>query len=196
MSKHVGLEIYIFFKEKKEEEKSTFSVQIFAKKFLQLWEFNPSQANHSTGCNRLLFTLNEYELVMIPRPVVTCIYCCIYPSSCGSKYKYAAVAAAFFNYEKNPMNFRNSVQAPFTLVAVRTEKSHFYLISFQMEAVSLIILIVFHFCHLFENSVLLHLICPLVSLIFSNTPFAFLPAFVLWADICNDSKMSLLRGKS
>lgn len=86
---------------KKKEEESTFSVQIFAKKFLQLWEFSP-QANHSTGCNRLLFTLNEYKLVMIPGPVVTCIYCCIYPSSCGSRYSYAAGAAAFFNYETTP----------------------------------------------------------------------------------------------
>lgn len=89
-------------KKKKKEEKSTFFVQIFAKEFLQLWEFSPCKADHSTGCNRLLFTLNEYKLVMIPGPVVTCIYCCIYPSSCGSKYSYAAVAAAFFNYEKTP----------------------------------------------------------------------------------------------
>lgn len=92
--------IHFLKKKKKSKKKSTFSVQIFAKKFLQLWEFSPSQANHSRGCNRLVFTLNEYKLVMIPGPAVTCIYCCIYPSSCGSKqlYSYTALAAAFFNY--------------------------------------------------------------------------------------------------
>jgi len=119
----------IYFLKKKKKEKSTFSLYIFAKKCLHLWEFSP-QANRSTGCNCLLFTLNEYKLVMLPGPVVTCIYCCICPSSCGSKYSYAAVAAAFFNCEKPPVNFRNSIQAPFTLVADPTEESHFYLISF------------------------------------------------------------------
>lgn len=63
----------ISLKKKKKEERDTFSVQIFANEFLQLWELNPSQANHSTGCNCLLFIINEYKLVMIPGPVVTCI---------------------------------------------------------------------------------------------------------------------------
>lgn len=72
------------------------------------------------------------------------------------------------------MNFRNSAQAPFTQVADPTEKSHFYLISFQMEAILLAIIIVFHSTFAssatyFESGVLLHLICPLVFQIFSNT---------------------------
>lgn len=82
------------------------------------------------------------------------------------------------------MKFRNSVQAPFTLVADPTEKSCFYLISFQMEAILVIILIVFHSTSAssttdFESSVLLRVICSSVSLKFSNTLFAFLTAFVL-----------------
>lgn len=106
-----------------------FSVQIFAQKYLQLWEFSPCQTHHSTA-----FSLNEYQLVMILGPVVTCIYWCIYPPSCGSKNSYAAVDAASLTMEKkNPKNikFRNSVQAPFH--TGKKKKSQFYLISFQMK---------------------------------------------------------------
>lgn len=122
---------------------------------------------------------------MILGPVVTCIYCCIYPPSRGSKYSYATVDAASLTKKKKPINFRNSVQAPFSLVADPTGKKTITVLLdfFSDEVVLLIILIVFPSTSAgsatyFVSRALLHLICSLVLLISNTLPF--------WLLLCSE----------
>lgn len=114
---------------------------------------------------------------MILGPVLTCIYCCIYPPSCGSKIQLCSSGCSIFNYKKkkNNINFRqfklHSIVADLT--GKKRKKITVLLDFFPDEVILLIIPIVFQSTSAgsatyFVSSALLHLIYSLVLLI-SNT---------------------------